>query len=985
MIKRSLFLTIVLVLSLSACVPSGEDFSQTRTSLGVRNETPDNLDSGYPLLLIHGIKPAKTDVRGDTDATFGELKNYLEDLGFDVWSFNYDTAKHIEIIAGDLGGAIAEVLSRKKQAGYPGPDRLSIISHSMGGLVTRAYIQQYALRWVKPLETDRVYYSDEIDLIIMIAPPNHGSVWGLINYAAELEPDVKTLFDSLKFSSVEMIPGSDFLDKLNDSPRPLRMMPKEIEYHLIHGTKFTTIKGESNDGIVLNSSSRLSEWESISGYSIGNYEVDASHSRLLGEPGIAYIDDKSHPTWSIIKTCLEPLLSTKLTEPIHVVTWEKIYGGANDDRAYSVQQTDDGGYVIVSAKSYPTGREDFNLVKMDSKGNEELNRIYRGPESNYAESVQRTSDGGHIMAWETEAYDTPPYDDIYLLKIDSHGNEEWSKSYGNQSTSDDVGSIQQTSDGGFIIGGATWPDRGKAGRSNDVYLVRIDSEGTEEWSKVFGGPGNDAASSVQQTPGAGFIVAGYTNSYGAGGRDIYLIKTDSEGSEEWSKTYGSSNDETSSSVQFTTDKGYIIAGGTWSTISGKLTSDIYLVKTDSEGNEEWTKTYGGSGMDGSHSIQQTSDGGYILAGYTNSYGVGGWDFYLVKTDSEGNEEWSRTFGGSYDDDASSVQQTSDGGYIIAGYTESYNADGEDVYLVKTDAEGNVEGTASTTTDEILEPDTASFPYDREIGGAMIAAGMDHTIGLMSDGTVVATGRLMSIPFDVSDWTDIVQVAVGEGLGVGVKSDGTVVATGSSGRDKSNVEGWTDILQVTSGESFTVGVRSDGTVVSTGWNQSGQSNVDGWADIIQVAAGRVHTVGLRSDGTVVATGDRYYGRLYVDGWTDIIQVVAGGAHTVGLRSDGTVVATGANDDGQCDVDGWKNIVQVEAGLSHTLGVRSNGTVVATGNTADGRCDVGDWTGIVQVAAGRFHTVGLRYDGTVVGTGNNNNHQLSVDDWNLLISP
>jgi PKD repeat protein len=223
----------------------------------------------------------------------------------------------------------------------------------MGGLVARAYIQGYSLRWVKLLETERVPYRGELDKLIMIATPNHGSIWGLINYAAEIEPDVKSLFEKPKFSSVQMIPGSAFLDKLNDTSL-LRILPKDIDYRVIHGTKFISIEGEPNDGIVLHSSSQLSEWEAISGYNIRNYDVSAAHVQISGfwEPGIAYINSESHPTWEVIRNILETF---GYTASDHVETVAPVIPGA----AYPSQDLDKDG---LSEDVNGNSRQDFDDV-----------------------------------------------------------------------------------------------------------------------------------------------------------------------------------------------------------------------------------------------------------------------------------------------------------------------------------------------------------------------------------------------------------------------------------------------------------------------------------------------------------------------------------------------------------------------------------------------------------------------------------------------
>jgi len=271
------------------------------------------------------------------------------------------------------------------------------------------------------------------------------------------------------------------------------------------------------------------------------------------------------------------------------------------------------------------------------------------------------------------------------------------------------------------------------------------------------------------------------------------------------------------------------------------------------------------------------------------------------------------------------------------------------------------------------------------GIIQVAAGAQHTVGLKTDGTVVAVGDNYYGECDVGGWMDIVQVAAGHDHTVGVKADGTVVAVGSDYSGQCDVDGWTDIVQVSAGGFHTVGLKSDGTVVAVGWNDDdGQCEVGGWTGIIQVAAGGYHTVGLKADGTVVAVGKNDDGQCEVGGWTDIVQVAAGYYHTVGVKADGTVVAVGKNDDGQCNVGGWTDITQVAAGVGHTVGLKSDGTVVAVGDNDDGECDVGGWTDIIGVAAGVGHTVGLKSDGTVVAVGwNDDDGQCEVGGWTGII--
>jgi hypothetical protein len=315
-------------------------------------------------------------------------------------------------------------------------------------------------------------------------------------------------------------------------------------------------------------------------------------------------------------------------------------------------------------------------------------KTYGGAGNDYGFSVVQTSDGGYVIAGDTSSFGLGG-SDIYLVKTDSSGNQLWQRTYGG--AGDDVGySVQQTSDGGYVIAG--WTTSFGAG-GYDIYLVKTDSSGNQLWQGTYGGTGNEEGCSVQQTSDGGYIIAGYVTPFGSGGSDVYLVKTDSLGNQLWDRTYGGAGEYAGFSVKQTPDGGYVIAGYAskivgYSSLSNVGDYDVYLVKTDSLGNQLWQRTYGGKRNDASFSVQLTSDGGYVIAGYTGSFGAGGYDVYLVKTDSSGNQLWQGTYGGAGNDFGYSVQQTSDGGYVIAGYSTSFGAGGYDVYLVRTDASGN---------------------------------------------------------------------------------------------------------------------------------------------------------------------------------------------------------------------------------------------------------------------------------------------------------
>jgi len=211
-----------------------------------------------------------------------------------------------------------------------------------------------------------------------------------------------------------------------------------------------------------------------------------------------------------------------------------------------------------------------------------------------------------------------------------------------------------------------------AGNKNSKSIkVVVKNPKVETWQKTFGGWYDDAAYSIKQTTDGGYIVAGWTESFGSGLKDVYILKLNSKGEVEWQKTFGGEKDDGANSIQQTKDGGYIIAG--WTKSSGSGYEDFYILKLNSKGEVEWQKTFGGEKDDGANSIQQTKDGGYIVAGRTGSFGSGGYDACAIKLNSKGGVEWQKTFGGWYDDAAYSIKQTTDGGYIVAGWTKSFGS------------------------------------------------------------------------------------------------------------------------------------------------------------------------------------------------------------------------------------------------------------------------------------------------------------------------
>jgi len=363
--------------------------------------------------------------------------------------------------------------------------------------------------------------------------------------------------------------------------------------------------------------------------------------------------------------------------------WTKTYGGSSYESCYSLQLTIDGGYILgAETESQGAGMRDIWLIKTDANGDTLWTRTYGGDKNEVCRAVLQTPDGGYFVAGWTESFGPTSLPDVYLIKTDSLGDTLWTRRYGSWNP-DLCYSAQLTSDGGYIVAGSTW-SYGPGGQSG--YLLKLNSYGDTTWTKTYGGIDEDLLWSIQQTPDGGYIICGFTASYGAGGDDAWLIRTDSLGDTLWTRTYGGSSWDYGVCVDQTADGGYIISGRTNS--FGVGGSDLWLIKTDANGSLQWQRTYGDTGFDEGRAIYQLANGGYIVAGFQEfPPGFGYADAYLIRTDINGDTIWTRRYGyDGYWDDICSFQPIPDLGYIACGATNAYGAGFSDVWLLKFDAD-----------------------------------------------------------------------------------------------------------------------------------------------------------------------------------------------------------------------------------------------------------------------------------------------------------
>jgi len=398
--------------------------------------------------------------------------------------------------------------------------------------------------------------------------------------------------------------------------------------------------------------------------------------------------------------------------------WAKTYGGTGEDEAYSIQQTSDGGYIVAGmTKSFGEEEGDVWIIKIGPGGNIQWQKTYGENYWDAAYAIAQTYDGGYVMsgALDGEGWG------IWVLKLDPEGEVEWQKFLKGKDYEFGVAySVQQTTDGGYIAAGEF-----RYGEvDTDVWILKLAPDGTKEWDKTYGGNDPEHAYTLQQTSDGGLVVAGQNDRplYGEGG-GIWVLKLHPSGEIQWQKTYAGEKEDEARSIQQTNDGGYIVVGRTSSFDVGSI--DIWVLKLDPEGSMEWQQTIGGEGQDYAQSVQQTFDGGYIVAGTTYSFGNGDGDIWVLKLDKNGDVEWQKTYGGYDKEEAYSILQTYEGGYAIAGFTASYGAGAMDCIVMKLSPNGSValpcefenESFATIRKTYVNPADTDVIPVDTNISAS----------------------------------------------------------------------------------------------------------------------------------------------------------------------------------------------------------------------------------------------------------------------------
>ena len=354
-------------------------------------------------------------------------------------------------------------------------------------------------------------------------------------------------------------------------------------------------------------------------------------------------------------------------------SWTRTFGTTLREGAYDIDRTSDGNYIITGEIETSQYNTDVYLLKVNSDGDTLWTASFGNTNTDeYGRSVKETSDGGFIIGGYGGVSNE---NEVILIKTDSLGNYEWQSVFG--PSPDNRGhAVCQTSDGGFIVAGQAWIIHGAFG-SYDMYVIKTDSNGNLEWERFIGGGSGDYALGVCEAPNGDIVATGRTQTFGW---DAFLVRLSPSGDSLWARGLGDGQQDDGSDVMALTDgSGFIFTGLHYDPSNGG--SNVFLARADNDGNIVWWRNYGGEDEEFGESLAMTPDGGYVIGGMTARWETG-WNVYVVKTDSLGNQEWIQNFGGTGDDRGHGVTVGLDGSIVVTGWTSSYGGGWLDVYLIK---------------------------------------------------------------------------------------------------------------------------------------------------------------------------------------------------------------------------------------------------------------------------------------------------------------
>jgi hypothetical protein len=436
--------------------------------------------------------------------------------------------------------------------------------------------------------------------------------------------------------------------------------------------------------------------------------------------------------------------------------WASTYSGIDEDQADSAQQTSDGGYIVSgSTETFGAGGSDIWMIKLDEAGSVEWETSIGGTDSEYGVSMDIAGrDGlldGYILAATTTSFGEGE-DDIWIAKLDLSGNATWERSVGGPGIDIPGSIIRLDCELGYVVAGKT--ESFGADSNGDAWIFRLDANGAVEWQKRYGAAsGGEHIADIRQTGDDGLIAAGDTHSFGTNG-DFWVLKLDALGNVEWQKAYGGSDIDYAVSIRQVGDGGYIVAGNSYSFEVSTASYDVWVLRLDASGDILWQKAYGTIAWDFVTSIDVTADGGFVMTGTTGAADpFAPRDAWVMKLDYTGEIEWQQKYGGvdlTADDSLSSIEQSADGGFIAAGGTEYFGLGGGDFWVLKLDENGEIPGCSAMATWSATSKDTDGTAADTSANVSDTSATPAATTSMTTDTMAIQGDGCELVPADLID-------------------------------------------------------------------------------------------------------------------------------------------------------------------------------------------------------------------------------------------